>query len=203
VTPIRTLALNDPGRLEQRSTRIVFFIAGVAVAAWAPLVPSAKARAGLDDGTLGLLLLSVGAGSIVAMPLAGALAARFGCRRVFIGSTILICVALPLLAIVFSVRLLVVALFGFGAGVGSIDCVMNIQAVIVERLSRRPMMSGFHGLFSVGGIIGAGGVSGLLSVGASPLVAMLCVATGIVGALMLLIGVAACGRVLSVARRSI
>ena len=45
-------------------------------------------------------------------------------------------------------------------------------------------MSGFHGLFSVGGIVGAGGVSALVSVGASPLVAMLCVAAGIVGALI-------------------
>ena len=51
------------------------------------------------------------------------------------------------------------ALFIFGAGMGSLDCVVNIQAVIVERASRRPMMSGFHGLFSVGGIVGSGGVS--------------------------------------------
>ena len=184
VTSTRTPAPNDPGRPEQCSTRIVFFIAGVAVAAWAPLVPFAKARAGLNHGALGLLLLCLGVGSIVAMPLAGALAARFGCRRAVVGSTALICVALPLLATVSSVPLLVVSLFAFGAGLGSVDCVMNIQAVSVERASRRPMMSGFHGLFSVGGIIGAAGVSGLLSVGASPLVAMLCVAAGIVGALI-------------------
>lgn len=179
-----TPAPNVPGRPEQLSTRIVFFIAGVAVAAWAPLVPFAKARAGLGDGGLGLLLLCLGVGSMVAMPLAGALASRFGCRRVLVASTVLISLTLPLLATLSSVPPLVVALFAFGAGLGSLDCVMNIQAVIVERAGSRPMMSGFHGLFSVGGIIGAGGVSGLLSVGASPRVAMLFITAAIVGALI-------------------
>ena len=184
MTSTHTLTLNDPGLPEQRSTRIVFFIAGVAVAAWAPLVPFAKARTDLNEGGLGLLLLCLGAGSIVAMPLAGALASWFGCRRVLVGSAVVICVALPLLATVSSVPLLVAALLGFGAGLGSLDCVMNIQAVIVERASRRPMMSGFHGLFSVGGIVGAGGVSALLTVGASPMVAMLCVTASIIAALI-------------------
>jgi predicted MFS family arabinose efflux permease len=173
-----------PGQLEQRSTRVVFFIAGLGVSAWAPLVPFAKARAGLGDGALGLLLLCLGTGSIIAMPMAGALAPRFGCRLVLIVSTGLICLTLPLLATTSSRCLLVATLFSFGAGMGSLDCVANIQAVIVERASKRPMMSGFHGLFSVGGIVGAGGVSVLLSMGASPLVATLCVATGILGVLV-------------------
>ena len=59
----------------------------------------------------------------------------------------------------------------FGAGIGSFDCVMNIQAILVERASGRSMMSGFHGLFSLGGLAGAGGVITLLSAGASPLAA--------------------------------
>jgi hypothetical protein len=78
----------------------------------------------------------------------------------------------------------VAALLTYGAALGSVDCVMNTQAVIVERASHRPMMSGFHSLFSVGGIIGAGGVSTLLSMGASPLAAMLCVTAGIIAALI-------------------
>src|SRR5262245_2600995 len=98
-------------RLEQVSTRIVFFIAGFGVAAWAPLVPYARARAGIDADTLGLLLLCLGLGSMVTMPLAGALTARFGCRRVIATSSLLLCVTLPLLAALSSVPLLVPALF--------------------------------------------------------------------------------------------
>ncbi|MCG6573299.1 MFS transporter [Pseudomonas sp. AF32] len=164
-----------PGRLEQMSTRIAYLIAGVGIAAWAPLVPYAKVRANLDEGTLGLLLLCLGVGSILAMPISGALAARFGCRRVLSGGTILICLALPLLATMTTLPWLVAALFVFGAGLGTVDSTVNLQAVIVERASGKTMMSGFHGMFSLGGIIGAAGVSALLGLGLSPLGATLVV----------------------------
>ncbi|MGY2171185.1 MFS transporter [Pseudomonas gingeri] len=172
MTALTSHAPTKPGRLEQMSTRIAFFIAGFGVAAWAPLVPYAKARAGLDEGTLGLLLLCLGVGSIIAMPVAGALASRFGCRRVLTVGTLLICLALPLLATVSSLPLLILGLFLFGAGLGSVDSTVNLQAVIVERASGKTMMSGFHGLFSLGGIAGAAGVSALLGLGLSPLAAI-------------------------------
>ncbi len=169
--------------MEQRATRIVFFVAGLGTAAWAPLVPFAKNRLGLNDGALGLLLLCLGGGSMCAMPLAGALTARFGCRAIILAGAALVCLALPLLATVSSMPFLVVALCLFGAAIGTVDCVMNIQAIMVERASGRAMMSGFHGLFSLGGIVGATGISGLLSVGASPLIATFGVVAGIVLAL--------------------
>jgi len=172
-----------PGRLAHLSTRIAFFIAGFGIAAWAPLVPYAKARAGLDDATLGLLLLSLGVGAILAMPIAGVLATRFGCRRVLTAGTLLICLSLPLLAPVSSIPLLIATLFVFGAGLGTVDSTVNLQAVIVERASGRNMMSGFHGLFSVGGIVGAAGVSGLLAIGLTPLWAMAVVIVLILAAL--------------------
>jgi MFS family permease len=166
------------------STRIAFFIAGFGIAAWAPLVPYAKARAQLNEGTLGLLLLCLGVGSIIAMPMAGALASRFGCRRVLSAGTLLLCVALPMLATVSSIPLLMAGLFLFGAGLGTVDSTVNLQAVIVERASGKTMMSGFHGLFSLGGIVGAAGVSALLGLGLSPLSATLVVIVITLGALL-------------------
>ena len=184
MTAMNTQTPFVPGRLEQMSTRIAFFIAGFGIAAWAPLVPYAKARAGLDDATLGLLLLCLGAGSILAMPISGVLATRYGCRRVFSAGTLLICLALPLLATVSSVPLLIATLFLFGAGLGAVDSTVNLQAVIVERASGRTMMSGFHGLFSVGGIAGAAGVSALLALGLTPLWAIMVVIVLILAALI-------------------
>ncbi|MCQ3000969.1 MFS transporter [Pseudomonas syringae] len=184
MTSISTPAPVVPGRKEQFSTRVAFFIAGFAIAAWAPLVPYAKARVGLDEGTLGLLLLCLGVGSIVAMPLAGALAARIGCRRVLLISSAIICLCLPLLATVSHLPSLIAVLFIFGAAMGALDCAVNIQAIIVERASGKTMMSGFHGLFSLGGIAGAAGVAGLLSVGASPLVSMFVVVAVLLIALL-------------------
>jgi len=146
------------------------------MAAWAPLVPYAKLRLGIGEGALGLLLLSLGIGSIVAMPLAGALASRFGFRAVIVGSAALLCGALPFLATVATLPLLALFLFGFGAGLGAIDVAMNMQAICVERAAGRAIMSGFHGLFSLGGIAGAAGVSAMLGMGASPVFAEVCVA---------------------------
>jgi len=172
-----------PGIAEQRATRLVFFITGFGGAAWAALVPFAKARADISDGALGLLLLCLGIGSIVTMPAAGAFAAKFGCRRVMIVGALVIAATLPLLATLSAFPSLVVTLMLFGAGIGAIDIAMNIQAIIVERASGRSMMSGFHGLFSLGGIAGAGGMAALLSAGASPVLATTCVSVGILVAL--------------------
>lgn len=168
-----------PGAPEQRSTRLIFFVAGLAMSAWAPLVPFAKARVGADDATLGFVLLCLGAGSIATMPFTAALAARFGCRALVGAACAVLCVAIPMLALAPTVALLAASVFVFGAAIGTVDVTINIQAVIVERAAGRAMMSGFHGLFSVGGIAGAGGVSGLLWLGASPLVASASVAAAV------------------------
>ncbi len=179
VTIPDTIVRRVPGVAEQLGTRIVFFITGFGNSAWAALVPFAKARAGISDGALGLLLLGLGIGSILTMPVAGFLAARFGCRRVMIAAAVVIAATLPFLATLSTFPSLMVTLMMFGAGIGTIDVTMNIQAIIVERGSGRSMMSGFHGLFSLGGIAGAGGMAALLSSGASPLGATSCVSLGV------------------------
>ena len=158
---------------QQWATRLIFLSVGFTVAAWAPLVPFAKARLGIDEGALGLLFLCLGAGSILAMPVTGVLATRYGCRAVLVAGVTVFSVTLPFLTIASGVAAMAVALAFFGAAVGTVDVAMNIQAVMVEKDSGRAMMSGFHGLFSLGGILGAGGMSGLLLLGASPLAAVL------------------------------
>lgn len=114
---------------------------------------------------LGVVLLCLGAGSLIAMPITGVLASRLGCRRVMVVTTALLCAMLPLLAVAGSPTTLGLALFVFGAGMGAIDCAMNIQAVVVERESGRAMMSGFHAFYSIGGFAGASLMTALLSGG--------------------------------------
>ncbi|GBR36317.1 major facilitator superfamily transporter [Neoasaia chiangmaiensis NBRC 101099] len=116
-----------------------------------------------------MLLLCLGLGSITTMPVAGVLAGRFGCRWIIAVAVAVVACALPVLAFSGAPIVIAVALALFGAGIGSIDCAINLQAIIVERACGRAMMSGFHGLFSVGGLLGATGASGLLGLGLSPL----------------------------------
>ena len=168
---------------ERMSTRIAFLIAGLLMSAWAPLVPLVKARAGLDDGGLGLLLLGLGGGSIVAMPFAGYLTAHYGCRPVVIWATIVLCAVLALLSTAAWLPGLVIAVTLFGASMGMLDCAMNIQSVIVEKNSGQALQSGFHGLYSVGGIVGAGAMTALLTLGLDPLIAALCIVATVLGSL--------------------
>ncbi len=156
----------------QIATRAIFFLAGLGMAAWAPLIPFVKARLGIDDGALGLLLFCLAAGSMAIMPFAGYLIAKLGCRAVLLGAGALLCIDLPLLALL-DAPLLMGAAFGvFGAVNGIMDVAMNSQAIIVERESGQAKMSGFHGFYSLGGIAGAGGVSLLLLAGLAPVQAI-------------------------------
>ncbi|MEW4948593.1 MFS transporter [Pseudomonas asiatica] len=157
------------------STRLVFFIAGFCLASWAPLVPLLKERAGLDEGVLGILLLGLGIGSILAMPVAGALVSKWGCRRVILVGTFVLLAMLPLLATLSMLQLLLPALIVFGVGMGALDCAMNVQAVEVNAQSPKPIMSSFHGLFSLGGIMGALTMTALLKLSFTPLQAVLVV----------------------------
>lgn len=163
VTAVSAAAV--PAGREQMATRALFFVAGFASAAWAALVPFAKLNTGVNDGVLGLLLLCLGGGALVAMPLTGVLTTRFGCRKVMTVSVVLLSVTLPLLAEINHTGLLALTLVVFGMGIGITDCAMNIQAIIVEKAAPGPMMSGFHGFYSIGGIAGAGAMSGFMLAG--------------------------------------
>ena len=151
--------------------RLTFLMSGLCMGAWAPLVPYARTRAGVDDGALGLLLLCLGLGSLVMMPLAGVLNARKGCRFTMHIGIALVLLTLPMLATTHSFAGLMVALTVFGAGCGAVDVTMNVQGVMVERATGRSLMSGFHGLFSLGTIVSAAGMTALLWLGATPLLA--------------------------------
>lgn len=151
------------------ATRLAFLAAGFGVACWAPLVPFAKHRLGVDDGVLGLLLLCLGLGSVVAMTAAGALSARYGSKPVIIAGGAGLTLLLPLLSLASTPLTLALTLLVFGASLGSLDVAMNVHAVEVERAAARPLMSGFHALFSVGGFLGSGVMTLLLSFRVPPL----------------------------------
>jgi MFS family permease len=159
------VARGFPARL---STRLGFLVAGLLMASWAPQVPFAAARLGLGDSALGLLLLCLGIGSLLAMQVTGAAVARFGSRAVTLVSGAGLCLTLPLLAYAYTPFFLGAALLIFGASIGAMDVAVNVHAVEVEHAVGEPLMSGFHGMYSLGGLVGAAGGTVLLTAGLSP-----------------------------------
>ena len=144
------------GMREVHATRAFFFIGGFGTATWAPLVPLLRERLMVGDDVLGMLLLCIGVGSLLTMPLSGALAMRLGCRRVVMMASILFAAILLLVSCVDALSLAVPIVLIFGAVMGCIDVVVNIVAVLVEKGIGRRIMSGMHAFWSLGGFVGAG-----------------------------------------------
>ncbi|MGY3443040.1 putative MFS family arabinose efflux permease [Bradyrhizobium sp. USDA 4473] len=144
-------------------TRLAFFVAGFGLAAWAPLVPLAKERLAVDDRMLGLLLLCLGTGSVVAMLLTSVSNARYGSKPIILVGGLGVALILPWLAIAGTPLGLATTLFAFGFSLGAIDVAMNIYAIELERTTGRPLMSGFHAHYSIGEFTGSAAVTLLLS----------------------------------------
>ncbi|MGA9872279.1 MAG: MFS transporter [Rhodococcus sp. (in: high G+C Gram-positive bacteria)] len=133
----------------------IFGVNGFLFAMWVVHIPSIERRTDISHSTLGSLLLVLAAGAIFGMQASGPLSDRYGSNRlVTISAAGLSCALLgPALSV--DIATLGVSLFAFGLFNGSLDVSMNSQAVDIERIYPRPIMSAFHALFSVGGVVGS------------------------------------------------
>lgn len=136
------------------STYIGYIILGLAFGLWAMLVPFVKDRLMVDKAQLGMLLLLIATGAVISMFFTGYTAAKLGCRKTVILSTLLISVCLPVLSVSNSVVLTGVFMFLFGMGLGMLDVTLNIQGAIVEESMKKHLMAGFHSMYSFGVFFG-------------------------------------------------
>ena len=147
----------------------VFFVNGFLLAAWVSRIPVIQNTLGLSKGQLGLVLVGMSIGVITALSMAGGMIGRFGSKRITVGSSLVLCLALPLLALMPGPVALFAALFLFGGLLSTMDMAMNAQGVAVEERQARPVMSSFHGAFSIGTLTGALLGSAAASLGLTPL----------------------------------
>ena len=133
----------------------LFFINGLAGASWFVRIPDVQDSIGLSNALLGVTLLGLPAGAVVAMPIAGLMTNRVGSRRIALIGAVIACVGVALVGVANNAALLAAMLVVFGIGNGAMDIGMNAQGVEVESYAEHSLMSQFHGAFSVGGIAGA------------------------------------------------
>lgn len=151
------------------SVGTMFFVNGFVFASWVPFIPAVKHAHRLSDAQLGGILLAMAVGALLTLPLAGGWVGRHGSRILTAGGGLAFCLALPLPLMAPTWMPLVGALVLFGALNALLDVAMNAQAVQVERGAGRAILSSFHGLFSLGGLIGAAAAGAGMRVGLSPL----------------------------------
>ena len=127
-----------------------FFFMGVVSMAWVARIPEIRDANGLNNGQLGLILISSTVGAILGAQLTGRLVHSYGTKAVIRIAIIIMPVGLVLMGFSTSPITLIAGLFVMGLGYSSMDTASNTQAVVIEKLLGKRVMSSFHALWSCG-----------------------------------------------------
>lgn len=132
-----------------------YFFQGLCFASWASRIPDIKTALQLSDGAMGSILFALPAGQMVTMPLSGYLVGKYGSKNIMHFSLPLYSLAMIVLALCTQAWHLAGALFLFGVTGNFCNISVNTQGVNAERMYHRPIMSSFHGAWSLAGFAGA------------------------------------------------
>lgn len=138
------------------ATQTHFFVSGMLFATWGVHVPTVKALFALSEYQLAGLMLAGGFGALLGLTQVGKWVATHGARPVVIAGGVVMAAPLALLLHMPNFVALLALMFAFGLSTSAFDVAINAEAVAVEHAYRRPVMSSFHGCFSLGGLAGAG-----------------------------------------------
>lgn len=155
------VAVSSPNRI-RLAVSLFYFGQGIAFASWASRIPDLKHSLGLSDGTLGSILLALPLGQLLTMPVSGRLVTKYGSKKILTITAPLYVLALSNLGLATAPWHLAVFLFLFGVIGNMCNIAVNTQGSEAEKLFGRPIMTSFHGAWSIAGFSGA--LVGLLMV---------------------------------------
>lgn len=137
-----------------------YFCMGLSFASWASRIPDIKTKLHLSEAELGSILLALPMGQLLTMPVSGRLVTRYGSRNILSFAIILYAIELTNIGWATHVWQLALALFIFGVVGNMCNISVNTQGVLAEKIYERPIMTSFHGVWSIAGFTGA--LTGLL-----------------------------------------
>jgi predicted MFS family arabinose efflux permease len=150
------------------AARTQFFASGFVFATWGVHIPTLKAHYGVDDAQLGLAMLAAGTGALLGLSQASRWIGRHGARRAAGVCGVLYALLLASLLVMPSYAALLGLLAVFGIATSVFDVAINTEAAQLELQAGRPLMSGMHGMFSLGGMAGAVTGGAALAAGVAP-----------------------------------
>ena len=133
----------------------LFLMNGCVMGSWAPRIPDLLSQLSISEHTFGFLLFAFAVGSLLFIPLSGYLIGRFGSTMISRGLAILFS---PMLLLLISVNTLwnsILVMFVFGGLMGGINVAMNANAITVEKVLQRPIISSCHAFWSLGALLGS------------------------------------------------
>lgn len=149
------VTIQPTDRRARLAVAAMFAVNGALFGTWAARIPAVAENVHASPGQLGVALLAIAVGALVALPIAGHQAALHGSRPGIVAGVVAMSAVLPLAALAPSVPLLAVALFALGFTSGVLDMSMNAHGLAVEQRYGRPILSSFHATWSLGGLVGA------------------------------------------------
>lgn len=147
------------------SNRAAFWIPGFAVASWGPYIPYIKENFTLTENHLGILIMCMAIGALIAMLVGSPLLTKFGCKNVVRIAGVVVAFCLASVTVIPNVYLLGLVLLIFGLSCECLSLAANVNAGALERLLSRNIMSGLHGVYSLGNTVGVFIVASSLSAG--------------------------------------
>jgi len=158
---IQPVVQSSPNRI-RLAVSLFYFGQGIAFASWASRIPDIKHSLNLSDGALGSILLALPLGQLITMPISGRLVTKYGSKKILTITAPLYVLALGNLGLATAPWHLAAFLFLFGVIGNMCNIAVNTQGVEAEKLFIKPIMTSFHGAWSIAGFSGA--LIGLLMV---------------------------------------
>jgi MFS family permease len=134
---------------------LFYFSMGLSFASWASRIPDIKTKLQLNDALFGTILFSLPVAQFLMMTFSGKLVTRFGSRKILLFALPLYSFCLTNIGLVKEGWQLAIALFLFGLAGNLCNISVNTQGVTAERMYHKPIMSSFHGGWSIAGFTGA------------------------------------------------
>lgn len=131
-----------------------FFLSGICFSTWASRIPTIKSIFNLTEGDLGNLLMIMPASAIIGIPLSGWLVAKYDSRIPLQFASVLFLLSLFSIGWGFSLIGLVISLFLFSIALRIINVAINTQSLSIQEKFEKRIMGKFHGVWSIGGIVG-------------------------------------------------
>jgi fucose permease len=173
-------------RLSQarRASRAHFAALGVLGGAWGVHIPSVKAQYGLGEGSLSLVLFAAACGAVLSLFFAGRAIGRFGVRRALVLGALVMAASLAAVLQWPSLPWLLPSMLLFGAAMSLYDVALNAEGTALESVSGRAIMGNLHGMFSVGGMVGAALAALLLRLEIAPQLQLAVISAAVVAVVL-------------------
>jgi predicted MFS family arabinose efflux permease len=143
-------------RAARWATRAQFSVLGLVAGFWGVHIPTAKAHYGLSEGGLSLALLAAAVGAVMCLTQAGKIVSALGARVVALLAGLVMCTTLALVVSASAFPVLILLMLAFGGAGALFDVSINAEGTVLEAQSGKKVMSGFHAMFSLGGMAAAG-----------------------------------------------